>query len=345
MYYWLTFFCSICAVCTFACRKPAPRQVTPAFYYWQTSFETTPKTNTYLDSFACKKLYIKFLDIGNTSGTIEPLARLDIRDTSDLQQWNIVPAIFITNAVFKNISPKQTEWLVQKIAESLAASPLYAAQEIQFDCDWTASTHEAFFLFLKKMKAAWPDKILSATIRLHQYKFPGQTGVPPVSRGMLMFYNTGDIESEATENSIIQIQDAQKYVQGAGAKYPLPLDVALPVFSWTLVFREGTFWKIIQGVPADMSDTTRFENTRPDQTRFQVKKGTFLSGHYLRPGDHLRVETVSPELLLATAELAAKTDLARDATVAFFQLDTATTQRYPPKLMQEVCQKIRFPGH
>ncbi len=328
------------------CRQTLQRTVTPAFYHWQTTLNITPEENAYLDSIGCKKLYIKILDIGvnDISGTIEPVSRLEISDTTGLKKWEIVPTIFITNAVFKNIGPEKTDWLVKRIAETIKASPLQPVGEIQFDCDWTASTQKAFFHFLQQMKTALPDTRLSATIRLHQYKFPKKTGVPPVSRGMLMFYNTGDIESETTGNSIIDPKDADKYVRGAPASYPLPLDLALPVFSWTLVYREGSFWKIINGVPDDLKDTARFEAQSSDASHFQVIRATFLSGHYLRPGDRLRVETVSPGLLLETAQLAAQVDLAEHATVAFFHLDTTIMRHYSPQLIDSVCQQICFPG-
>lgn len=327
------------------CRQTQQRSVTPAFYHWQTTLAITQTESDYLDSIGCKKLYVKILDIGvnDVSGAIEPFSRLEIKDTTGLYKWEITPAIFITNAVYKNISAEKTDWLVGKIVETCKASSLQPFRELQFDCDWTASTRQAFFLFLKKMKQALPDTRLSATIRLHQYKFPDKTGVPPVSRGMLMFYNTGDIESEETVNSIINLQDATKYVQGAPARYPIPLDLALPVFSWTLVFREGAFWKIINGVPADVGDTTRFTGMSPDGSHFEVRKATFLSGHYLRPGDRLRVEAVSPGLLLETARLAAQVHLAEHVTVAFFHVDSTILRHYSPQLIDSVCQKITFP--
>jgi hypothetical protein len=68
------------------------------------------------------------------------------------------------------------------------------------------------------------------------------------------------------------------------------------------------------------------------------EKGTFLAGHYLRPGDLLRRETISAELLKKAAQLAATTDLAEDATLAFFHLDAATRQHYPVQLIDAVCQ-------
>ncbi len=344
-------FLAILILAGYGCRRTMPRVVTPAFYYWQTTLNIAPQESRYLDSLACQKLYVKVLDIGvsEASGAIEPLSRLEIRDRAVLENKEIVPTIFITNAVFKKATPAQSDWLAGKIVQTLTSYSFFnsgevLSKEVQIDCDWTASTRAAYFLFLKKLKSVLPQGIrLSATIRLHQYKFPEQTGVPPVSRGMLMFYNTGDIESENTNNSIIDLKDASKYVLGAAAHYPIPLDLALPVFSWILIYREGEFWKIINGVPPELSDTTRFDRQPQDATHLQVKRGTFLSGHYLRPGDQLRMETVSPELLLKTADLATQVDLAREPTVAFFCLDTATVRLYPTPLIHAVCQKICFP--
>jgi hypothetical protein len=62
-----------------------------------------------------------------------------------------------------------------------------------------------------------------------------------------MLYNTGDIDTPDETNSIFKPEDAKKYLKGAPASYPLPLDVALPAFSWTLVFRDGELWKILPG--------------------------------------------------------------------------------------------------
>lgn len=341
--------------------SPPPRSVTPAFYHWQTTLALSPTERAYLDSFGCKKLYIKVLDIGRdpVTGEIQPYSRLEIADTTGLAGLEIVPVVFMTNAVFQGITEERIAWLAEKVADVLNEPPpappgggLPIATEIQFDCDWTPSTRNAFFLFLKKIKNHLPKHTrLSATIRLHQYKFPEKTGVPPVGRGMLMFYNTGDIENPEAGNSIFQPEDAEKYVVGAPKHYPLPLDLALPVFSWALVYRDDELWKILPEVPeSELFDTLRFNKISylksaisNLQSTFRIQKGTFLSGHYLRPGDVLRVEAVSPELLREAARLAAQTDLANNATVAFFHIDPVCVRRYPVQLLDSVCQMIRFP--
>ncbi|HMC85958.1 MAG TPA: hypothetical protein VKI61_10545 [Chitinophagaceae bacterium] len=50
--------------------------------------------------------------------------------------------------------------------------------EIQIDCDRTNQNHEKYFQFLKIFKQLYPDKIISATIRLYPYKYFDKTGIP-----------------------------------------------------------------------------------------------------------------------------------------------------------------------
>lgn len=337
-----------------ACQE-APRR-TIAFYHWQTTFLSSPSENRYLDSLSCDKLYLKFLDIARAAGEIKPYTLLDIRDTASLGGKTIVPVVFIANAVFENIAPEKIGWLAQKTGIALRSiagqcpnscqSPFHGEgyREIQFDCDWTPSTQAAFFTFLQQVRAQLPPKtLLSATIRLHQYKFPKNTGVPPVDRGMLMFYNTGDIDDLEAGNSIFSPQDAEKYVLGAPKRYPLPLDLALPLFSWTLVYRGETLWKIIPG-EVDLSENPCVQQTNAaaenQPARYQVLCGTFLGGHYLRPDDWLRSETMRPASLAAATALAAKTDLARDASIAFFHLDSAVVRRFPTAVLQATVAQL-----
>lgn len=284
------------------------------------------------------------MDVGSTAetGEIRPFAQLNMADTTGLAGRQMVPTVFITNEVFKNISAEKTDWLAQKIAVSIAnitkKCPANSVGSLyQFDCDWTPSTRTAFFSFLQKIRLYLPpDNQLSATIRLHQYKFPKQTGVPPVDRGMLMLYNTGDLDDPAETNSIFKTTDAQRYLIGAPARYALPLDVALPIFSWALVFRNQEFWKIIPDPnPAMWADTSRFE--RLNATRFRIRQGTFVGGHYLRPDDQLRVESIAPSLLKQAAQLAAQTDLASNATIAFFHLDSTTVLQYPVSVLDSAA--------
>jgi hypothetical protein len=342
------------------CQAPQPRQIAPAWYYWQTGFHLSKPETAQLDSLSCKILFVKFLDIARdpVSGEIRPYALLEMHDTSGLGQREIVPTVFVSNGVFENISIEKIDWLAQKTSEALRsvgrqfpkALP-HPGCEVQFDCDWTPGTRDAFFLYLKKMRAALPPQTrLGATIRLHQYKFPMRTGVPPADRGMLMLYNTGDLDDPEEQNSIFEPEDAQKYLNGAPKNYPLPLDIALPVFSWALVYRNDEFWKILPGLTTqDFADTALFlpDTALPSSAfpplsspHFTVRRATFLSGHLLRPADRVRVESISSNLLKIAAAAAAAADLAPDARAAFFHLDSATVQRCPAGLLNEVCRMV-----
>lgn len=329
-----------------ACDASSPQPLEPAFFWWETKLDISMSERQLQDSLGCKRLYVKILDIGRNagSGEIEPYSRTEISDTTPMAGLEIIPTVFITNEVFQNISDAKIEWLAGKIAQA----SLQGSREMLFDCDWTPSTRESFFLFLKTMRGKLPPgTTLSATIRLHQYKFPQQTGVPPVDRGMLMFYNTGDVDEEGERNSIFHPDDALKYVDGAPKSYPLPLDLALPLFSWGLVFREGELWKIVPGpLPfQEMRKGGKFVE-HPASAPFaaqlwEVQEGTFLGGHYLRPGDHLRVSTTRPELLFKVATLAQKLDLADDATLAFFHLGIAESEHFSAQLLDSVCITVR----
>ncbi len=320
------------AVLLTTCHHSSPPPVAPAFYCWQTTLALSPTQREYLDQTGAKKLYVKVADIGLDPSTrdIIPYAQLQIEDTTGLSKVDIAGVVFITNEVFYRISPEQIDFLTDKItAVFKQLAPLQqpgGRHECQIDCDWTSNTRVAFFQFLKVLRSKIPPATcLSATIRLHQYKFPDRTGVPPVDRGMLMCYNTGDVEASDAGNSIFEVESAKKYILGSAKSYPLPLDLALAVFSWTLVYRGGELWKIIPGKHEWLPQGI-------------LAKATFLEGHYLRPGDLLRRETISADLLKKAAHLAASTDLADDATLAFFSLEATTPQDYPPSLIDEVCK-------
>jgi hypothetical protein len=128
-------------------------------------------------------------------------------------------------------------------------------KEIQIDCDWTINTRDNFFNFLKKIvnRARKHNIAVSATIRLHQLSQP----VPPVERGTLMVYNTGDITKLNSRNPILDMRDVKPYLKNLRS-YNLSMNVAYPVFAWKVVFRNGKYVGIIHSdddMPIFPSDT------------------------------------------------------------------------------------------
>lgn len=329
------------------CQSPTTsrqRTIVPAFYHWQTQLQLSHTERVVLDALGAKKLYIKFFDVDvKEGGQPLPQALLQL-DTTNLKNLELVPTVFITNRTFKQLSNQQIELLAQRIFNKINDLYPYPVKEYQFDCDWTQTTRAAYFLFLAsfKKKLVLQNSIVSATIRLHQLKYPKQTGIPPVDKGMLMYYNVGELANWETTNSILDLEIAAHYLPATsdlkrGNHYPLHLDVALPIFRWGIVFRNEELVYLVNDMSVEaLSDTTRFEQL--SVSRFRVKNSTYLSGYYLYKGDLIRLESVSPALLKNAATQLAPlvhaaspqlvSDQPKECIVSFYHLDATTLSSY-----------------
>jgi hypothetical protein len=351
------------------CKEEAAPVVSPAFYHWQTHLQLTENERLHLDSLGVKKLYVKFFDVDWDEASSQPVPHAQVEiDTARLAGLEIVPTVFITNRTFLNLKMAEVPGLAERIFDKMEelAKPLtqpltpkgepdgedFRIDEIQFDCDWTEQTREKFFALLEhfKMKMRSSSLIphpssLSATIRLHQLRFFEKTGVPPVDRGMLMFYNMGDLEAWETENSILDPETASRYLRSPQSSvlspqslYPLPLDVALPLFRWGVLFRDGRLIKLINNLGVeDLMDTERFNKIAPH--RYEVKKSTYLQGYYLYEGDRLRLEAVDSEQLEAAAAML-RFVKSGTATVAFYHLDTTTIKLFSHEKLEKVLDEF-----
>lgn len=293
-------------LCT-ACQPQAEPQ--RAFYHWKTRLALSPTEQKTLQTLNIARLYTKFFDIDwdETQGQLVPLAQIQI-DTTGLNNLEIVPVIFITNRSWGHVeSEAQVNTLIERVLKKMdaLAQPLgnKPISEIQIDCDWNNNTRHVYFTFLEALgkKLASRHCQLSTTIRLHQYKYPQRTGIPPVARGTLMLYNVGNLENWAEHNSIYTDTAAKAYAPFP--RYTLPLDVVLPAFSWGVLFREGEMIRLLNDLRSeDLRGDERFTQIAPQ--RFRVQKSTYLNGHYLYQGDLLRIETCGYPELLAAARFA-----------------------------------------
>ncbi len=293
-----------CLTLTACTTKTGDRRVTRAIYHWQSTFDLSVEEKTYLDSARIDKLYLRFFDVDHQGGNTQPLAELRLPANLP-QSMEIVPAVFITNRTFSEgtFAPDTLAVRVaRKLQRQLAALPgSPPVHEVQLDCDWTASTRHAYFRFLRAFRKAFGDAdlTLSATIRLHQVRYPEQTGIPPVDRGMLMYYNVGKVTQWIESNSILDPAAALPYHAGIPA-YPLPLDLALPAFRWGVLFREGRMIRLINDLaPTDLADTSRFEPL--GKNRYRCRRSTYLRGYYLYREDRLRLEAADYPLLKKAA--------------------------------------------
>lgn len=318
----------------FACRqKETPR---PAFYHWQTRLAIDSTQSRLLHRLDAKRLYVKFFDVDWDADRRQLVPQAALRvDTNQLATVKeIVPCVFITNRSFIEAPadqlaalPAQVFRKVNQLNTQLPEQMII--RELQLDCDWSARSRAAFFDFLTKVRsqaeaAGWQ---LSATIRLHQLADPTGTGVPPVDRGMLMFYNMGTLASWQEHNSILNLEAALPYLSGRRARYPLPLDVAFPVFNWGVLFRDGAFVRLLNNLDTSiLADEEQFEKLAA--YRFRVRKNGYLKGSYVYKDDLIRIETVQPAQLRASRELLAPYLEAADY-VSFYHLDASMLKQLP----------------
>ena len=334
------------------------RTIIPAYYFWRTGSEINSREKDMLRRLHIHTLYTKILDVDwdGANGAV-PVASMDIHEFDrqvnfyDSLGVDIVPVVFFTNKTFSAIDSAEVPILARRVLRRClpaydSTDISYEAREymnqrsmarprvVQFDCDWTAKTAGKYFYFLKTVRKLLPsDSIhLSATIRLHQYKYPDKTGVPPVDRGMLMGYKVGDLTQYSPVNSIFERENAQAYFEGSQS-YPLPLDIVLPAYSWGLVFRNKKFYQIENGLDAvavQASDAFELEHNSGAAVRgkangvsfYRVTKDTVFRDLFLRPGDEIKIESIDSPQLAAAASLSVKALNTDTFHVAFFELSS-----------------------
>ena len=330
---------------SFSCTK-TERKTTPAFYHWQTKMELTPFEINYLDSLKVATLYVKFFDVDWDFNLQDAFPQAVVQLDNYKGDFKIIPTVFITNRTLLQMERSQLPDLANQIVrkiESLAVSDIH---EIQIDCDWSPKTKDHYFKLLELIRQALRltsneeknDITLSATIRLHQVKYADITGIPPIDKGMLMFYNMGEVDQLETSNSILDLALAKQYLYNF-ENYPIPLDVALPLFSWAVLFREGEMIKLItNSTPEIIQDSSRFQKL--DVTHFEVKRSTYLDGHYLYKGDQLRLESVTEQDLKACGALLKAHLKNEQLIVSFYHLDSTILNTFTYDFLEEVCHQF-----
>jgi hypothetical protein len=324
-----------------ACAPPPLPECT--FYHWQTACGLDPQEQARLAQHEVRRLYVRVFDVDWDAErqAVMPLATASLDSCrSWAGEW--APVVYLTNRSLLNSPQDSMAPLAGRIFSRVRRlTDGLAVRELQLDCDWSDGTREKFFALAGALReaAAAQGWQLSATIRLHQVKYARRTGVPPVDRGMLMFYNMGDLSDPGTENSILDLQTASAYLTGF-QRYPLELDVALPLFAWGVVLRGGKPVQLLQELDAAaLADRSRFSGEAPD--RYTVTQSTYLSGHYLYTGDQIRVERVAPDTLLAAAAMLRGALPRPPRRVAFYHLQSQLLQQYPHETLASALELLR----
>jgi len=344
----LRFTFIIFAIIFFSCnisKKHEPRTIERSFYFWKSVFKLSTQEKDALTNFKIQNLYIKYFDVDwNASrNTALPVAQLTAPDSIFLRttKLNIVPTVFITNETIFKININQTEELANKIivlVNSMNSNfGVKLINELQIDCDWTAGTKDKYFSLLKFLKKKQNNINFSSTIRLHQIKYLNKTGVPPVKKGMLMCYNMGNLSNINTSNSILEVDELKKYI-GDLQNYPLPLDVALPIFEWKVLFRNNVFKGIFENMPDSLIAQNIFNK---NGNRNKALVDTILNGYEIKKNDIIRTEKSNYTSVLKTAKLISEKLSGNIVRVSFFHLDNLTLKKYKLYEMENIYDAMR----
>ncbi|PSL47451.1 hypothetical protein CLV51_102298 [Chitinophaga niastensis] len=322
-----------------ACNTHVQRKVTPAFYYWKQTWTGNTTELQYVQQLPAKRLYIKMFDVDLDEITKEPVPVAIFRQRAPFpDSVDIVPVVFVMNEVWEkadsNLAPKIAR-LLQQLCDSIPAARM---PEIQLDCDWTKTTRANYFSFIQQIKKQpfFQHRQLSATIRMYQLKYLTSSGVPPVDKGLLMCYNMGDLHKPGDHNSILDVATMTSYIGNDRiAGYPLPLDIALPLFEWSVLFRNGQYIGILRNVgEKELRNTLLF--THSGERLYTVQKDTLISGYPLQKGNVVRRETSDHKALEASARLVAQQRQAYDPIIIFYHLDSVTLHNYPLDELQKI---------
>lgn len=318
----------------FSCKKKPHKQIETAFYYWKSNIKLSEFERNTLAENKVRKLYIKFFDISWNVAKRNFQMDAPIRFSEKMpDSCQIIPVVFITNQTIKNLPKTAMDSLARTILSGISKLSPQPYQEIQIDCDWTLSTKQNYFSLLKILKKS--NLHLSATIRLHQVKFFEKTGIPPVERGMLMCYNMSDWRNPVTLNSIYSPKLLSQYTERL-AEYPLLLDVVMPIFHWTVVFRNNRFLYFINNLSAETLKGDNNFTQQADKQRFTANNDGVFQKISIRKGDVFRCEDAAYEDILKGSRNILEKISNQKLTFALYHLDSQNISYYSHDQIQKL---------
>ena len=237
------------AVVLSSCSRQPEVQPVRSMYYWRTVYSLSQTERDFMKAHHVERLYVRYFDVVlNEQGEPTPNATIKFPTASSGSErgtvGEVVPVVFIVNDCMARPHEGLAEKILTRVQQMNETHDVKGVNELQIDCDWTVTTRRNFFAFLSELRTLAQAKgiALSATIRLHQLSQP----VPPVDRGVLMVYNTGDVTRLDCHHPILDLNDVRQYLHHL-KNYDLPLSAAYPLFSWRVLFRNGRYVGIMHG--------------------------------------------------------------------------------------------------
>lgn len=321
-------------VCCFFFSCQQKEQPVISFYYWKTIFRLSPNEKNCLADNQVKRLYIRYFDIDLNSKTRKAYPRSPIRFEETTAGLEIIPVVYIKNQVMLDADLNILD-LAQKTNSFINQINLknnISSKEIQIDCDWTLESKDTYLKFIEAFEKV-SNKKLSATIRLHQIKYFKQTKIPNVDRGVLMYYNMGKIAPDSL-NSIYDRNIANRYLS-ALQNYPLPINIALPIYSWGIHIRDGRTIGLLNKINSkELKNNASFALTKNNW--FICKKAVYKDGVFYKKNDQIKLETISQNDLVEMANDLEENTAQNPKEIIFYDLDEFNLKNYEKTIFEEI---------
>lgn len=314
------------------------KEIHTGFYFWKSEFELSEHQKKLLNETESRKLYFHFFDVDVEAGKQEATPKAIIRFTDSLPSGiEVIPVIYIAQKVFNKLDDANLRLLAHRIvnmSKQISQANNLSWKEFQIDCDWTTGNQDSYFGFLNYLKNELPEgTLLSCTIRLHQVKYPEKTGVPPVDRGVLMFYNMGEIKTFDTTNSIYNYEVSEKYLDRLKA-YPLELDYALATYGWLLHYRLNKLQGILPESEHQAIETSELFR-QIGNTHFCLKNG-FCGERYFMKGDVVEFEHSNFDLCQQAARQLKNHCNSKEFNIIFYHLSSDEIGLYDAEKIESI---------
>jgi hypothetical protein len=139
-------------------------------------------------------------------------------------------------------------------------------------------------------------------------------------------------------NSIYDRNIANKYVASL-KKYPLQINIALPIYSWAIHIREG---KVI-GLKNKIEVNTIKKDAnfvQENKCSFKVKSDNYKSGSFYKKGDFLKFESINSIDLLEMATDLKDNSKTNPEEIIFYDLDEFNIKNYEKDIFKKVSSRF-----
>lgn len=328
-----------------SCHQSKDLKIERAIYKWEGRYFDSKELSE-IKSLGVQKVYHKIfeVDFSAVRGNF-PFEKNKPWYGNEFYNANmeLVPTVFIKNEIFAHNDNKSLDKLADDIVfliNKYCQNPTYGVlqinyDEIQIDCDWTMSTKDKYFYLLKKIKEI-SGKKLSCTLRLYAYAYPDIMGVPPVDKVMLMCYNLIKPLSDHKRNSILDLDEMKKYMHKK--KYPVKMDIALPIFYWSLLFKNNQFEGTLDLTSNEINSFAKVV----EPYWYEVQRDTLIEYHkYLQEGDRIKSEEVPIEDIMNALDILSNIVKNEDVvTIALFSWKSSTLKHYSHEDLDAIYNRL-----